>query len=320
MRKSFATALITTVLFGGGYLYYVAGSVCPAPLTYQIGSIDERFNMSEEEVRLAIGEAESVWEDATGKNLFTADDEGVLSVNFVYDERQELSNSEDLFKEKLDATETVSDAMRDTYATLVNEYNAKRLEYTQKAEAYDARLSAYNLEVEKYNGRGGAPTDVYARLEEEKRQLSLEQNALNAYSAKLNALVSDINSVGEKANRIINTYNQGVDTYNKAFGTAREFTQGDYSQGVINIYTFDSKAELVLVLVHELGHALSLDHVENSKSVMHYLLHEGQEGGAVTEEDVVLSAEDLAEFNRVCGQKTFLERLKMGLSLVRGEV
>lgn len=316
MRISFLSALILTLFSSLGYFYYVAGSICPAPLSYRIGALDERFSLTQEEVRLAVGEAESVWENATGKNLFTYDDTGELVVNFVYDERQELSNSEDLLKEKLDATQNVSDAMRDTYTTLVNKYNAERLTYTAQAEAYEARLLAYNQEVEKYNNRGGAPADVYAALEEEKRQLSREQSALSAYANKLSALVSEINSVGEKANRIVNTYNQGIDVYNNTFATAREFTQGDYTNSTINIYTFDNRAELVLVLVHEMGHALSLDHVENSSSAMHYLLHGGKEGESLTTKDIALSTEDLAEFERVCGQKSPLERLKRGFSLI----
>lgn len=320
MRIRFAVTLIITVLCSGGYFYYVAGSACPAPLSYRIGTLDERFNLTREEARLAVSEAEAVWEDATGKNLFSHDDKGTLVVNFIYDERQELSNSEDLLKEKLDATQTVGDAVRDTYSTLVAQYNAERLTYTKKVEVYEARLSAYNGEVEKYNGRGGAPADVYAELENEKRQLAREQGVLTTYANKLSRRVSEINAVGEKANKIVHTYNQGVDVYNNTFGTSREFTQGDYTNSTVNIYTFENHTELVLVLVHEMGHSLGLGHVENNASTMHYLLHEGKEGSTLTKKDVELTAEDLAEFEEVCGQKTVFERLKIGFSRIRAAV
>ncbi|MFM2381887.1 MAG: hypothetical protein RLZZ76_654 [Candidatus Parcubacteria bacterium] len=316
MRVSFATALLVTLLCSGGYFYYVAGSVCPAPLSYKIGALDTRFNLSPEDARLAVNEAEAVWEEATGKNLFSYDEEGTLVVHFTYDERQELSNSEDLLKEKLDATQTVSDAMRDTYTILVAQYNEERLVYTQNVEAYESRLSAYNAEVEKYNERGGAPADVYAELENEKRQLAREQSVLNTYANKLSSRVVEINAIGEQANKIVNTYNQGVDVYNNTFGTSREFTQGDYKNSTINIYTFENHAELVLVLVHEMGHALGLDHVENNASVMHYLLHGGKDGESLTSKDVVLSSEDLAEFEQVCGQKNLVERLQIGFSRI----
>lgn len=309
---SFLSALVITILVSLGYLYYVAGSICPAPLSYRIGGLDERFTLTQEEVRLAVAEAESIWENATGKNLFTFEEGGDLTVNFIYDERQALSNSEDLLKEKLDATENVSDAMRDTYTTLVQKYNSERLLYTEKAKVYEARLLAYNQEVEKYNGRGGAPFDVYDALENEKRILSREQTVINTYANKLNVRVAEINAVGEKANRIVNTYNQGIDVYNNTFGTAREFTQGDYTESTINIYTFDNEAELILVLVHEMGHALSLNHVEDRSSVMHYLLHGGKDGNVLAKADIVLSGEDMTEFERVCGEKKVSETILVG--------
>lgn len=307
MRSSIFITLIATALFGGGYLYYVAGSICPAPLSYRLGTLDPRFSLSEGEAKLAIAEAESVWEDATGRNLFTYQPKGDLVVNFIFDDRQKFSNDENVLKGKLDTTQNVSDSMRTTYAALVNTYNTIRLDYTKKAEDYTKKLDAYNQKVEQYNKQGGAPSEIFALLAQQKRQLASEQAVLNAQSAKLNALVSEINSVGEKANTVINTYNTGVGDFNKTFGPKREFTQGDYTDKSIHIYTFKNKEELVLVLVHELGHALSLEHVANPLSIMHYIL-----GGQ--SKKIQLTTEDIAEFDRVCGQKSILEKLKMILS------
>jgi ElaB/YqjD/DUF883 family membrane-anchored ribosome-binding protein len=306
MRKGFALLLLVAVLFGGGYFYYIAQAVCPIPLSYSIGDIGEDFDITRDEARLAVSEAESVWENATGKNLFTYAEDGKLKINFVYDERQQFIEAEDSLKEKLDATENISDALKSTYADLVAEYDELRASYEDRVEEYKEKLEDYNTEVEKYNSQGGAPADIYDALTKQKRSLDIEQTELNTLSAKLNALVTEINNVGEKGNSIITTYNKGVNTYNEAFGEPREFTQGDYSNKTIKIYTFEDKDELTLVLVHELGHALSLNHVEGAESVMYYLIG-GQPVGAT------LSANDLAEFNRVCGQYSFWERIKMSI-------
>ena len=50
-----------------------------------------------------------------------------------------------------------------------------------------------------------------------------------------------------------------------------------------------------LVVLHELGHAISIAHVENQESVMYYLLG-GQTG------ELVPTPEDLAAFEQVCGE------------------
>jgi hypothetical protein len=313
MRSSFLTALIATILFGGGYFYYIAQAVCPTPLEYSLGSIDERFNMTKDEARIVISEAESVWENATGRNLFSYSDDGKLTVNFLFDDRQQFINAEGVLKQKLDATENISDALKTTHADLVSEYEKLKETYTTEAKKYEQKLLAYNTEVEKYNKQGGAPQDVYASLEKQKRALDKEQSSLNALSSQLNRLVVQINNIGEKGNSIIATYNNGVTAFNKTYGEPREFTQGDYSNNTVKIYTFKDKEELKLVLVHELGHALSLDHVEGNESAMYYLIGKQPQ-------ELVLSDADLQEFGRICGEKSIFEKMKLSvLSGFKGE-
>jgi hypothetical protein len=227
--------------------------------------------------------------------VFAYDDDAKVVVNFVYDDRQALADAEETLRERLDATEEESAEIDETYAELVARYNDLDIAYKDRVAAYERRLNAYNAEVERYNDRGGAPEDAYARLEEEKRSLDAEAHAIDGLAAELNTLVAKINDVGETGNEIVDTHNRWVERYNETFGESREFTQGDYQDRTSNIYTFTDRTELVLVLAHELGHALSLDHVENPASVMYYLM-----GGQP--DTLTPSPEDLAAFDRVCGE------------------
>ena len=136
MRKGFTITLMATLLFGGGYFYYIAQAVCPTPLAYSLGSIDERFNISRDEARLIISEAESVWEDATGRNLFSYEEDGKLVINFEYDERQKLVTTEGVLKEKLDATENMSEEVGNTYQKLVAEYDKLKETYAKKVTSF----------------------------------------------------------------------------------------------------------------------------------------------------------------------------------------
>lgn len=309
MKGGIWILLIITVLLGGGYFYHVAQAVCPVPIEYSIGELDGRFDLSREEARLALAEAESVWEDATGKNLFSYVEEASdLTVHFVFDERQEFVEAEGQLKERLDATEHISEAIGETYATLVAQYNDLRITYADRVESYEEELARYNAQVEQYNSQGGAPEEAYQQLEAQKEALNEEQKELNAMADELNALVGEINNVGDRGNKLIDTYNAGVNVYNKTFGEAREFTQGDYSDNVIKIYTFEEKDELKLVLLHEFGHALWLDHVEGEDSIMYYLI--GNQNP-----DAPLTEHDLQEFGRVCGSDSVWDKLKLALSL-----
>ncbi len=307
MRKSFLVTLIVTLIFAGGYFYYSAKAICPAPLTYSIGTIDPRFTLSRDEVKLALSNAELVWEDAVGRNLFTYAEDGALVVNFIYDDRQKFVNAEGTFEEQLSKVENTSKQVQATYDELVSKYNTLKNSYATQAQAYETKLSAYNVEVESYNSQGGAPAKEYAKLELKKKSLDAELKSLNSLSASLNTLVTEINAVGEKGNLLTTTYNQGVNQYNKTYGEPHEFTQGDYTNKTIQVYTFKDANELKVVLAHELGHALTLDHVEGKESIMYYLIGDQPH-------IPVLSAEDTAEFNRICGDLSLSDALQLLIS------
>ena len=304
MRSGFSILLIATLQFGGGYFYYVAQAVCPAPLAYSIGEIDESFDLSFDDARLALSDAESVWEDATGQNLFIYDGDAPFTVNFIYDERQEYTDAEGSFKDKLDQTQDVSDAISDTYAELVANYNDLQIIYSDKVEQYEQNLAKHNAQVASYNEDGGVTKELYDELQERKAVLDAEQASLNALSQELNGLVREINKVSDRGNVLVETYNRGVEEYNHTFGESREFTQGTYSSDKrIDIYTYADSGELRLVLAHEFGHALSLDHVTNEESVMYFLIGEQPA-------DTVLTKEDMEEFVRVCSTHTIWDTIQ----------
>lgn len=307
MRSGFSILLIVIILFGGGYFYYVAQAVCPAPLAYSVGEVDESFGITFDEIRLALSDAESVWEDATGQNLFIYDEEAEFTVNFIYDERQEYTDAEGNFKEKLDKTQNVSDAIGQTYSTLVANYNDLQIDYSDQVERYEKNLATYNARVEELNQSGGAKPEEYETLQERKSELDTKQTSLNGLSEQLSALVKEINAIGDRGNILVETYNRGVQEYNHTFGESHEFTQGTYSSdNRIDIYTYADTDELRLVLAHEFGHALSLDHVSNEKSVMYFLIGEQPVQFAPTEED-------MDEFIRVCSKKSFWDTIKVRL-------
>lgn len=102
---------------------------------------------------------------------------------------------------------------------------------------------------------------------------------------------------------MVENYNENVGEFNDRYAQeAREFTQGDFSDGRINIYTYTDEQELTTVLIHELGHAMSLEHVDGSSSMMYFQIGEQPL-------EFELSATDLSEFNRVCGSMSLWDKL-----------
>ena len=238
MRAPFGTILLLTMLLGGTYWYTQVSAVCPVPLAYSIGRIDDGFNLTFNEARIAVMDAEAVWENTTGRNLFSYQDDADFTINFIYDDRQERADEEGELKLILDVKENLNEKLEETYSELVSRYNQQELKYKDGREAYERRLNVYNEEVDKYNQEGGAPAGVYDELEERRLSLKAEESQLNAEVKKLNEYVDQINSLGQEGSELINQYNQNVEQYNETFAQEREFTQGDYQYKSINIYTF----------------------------------------------------------------------------------
>ncbi len=290
------TLLILSLLIAGGYWYRLKSSTCPAPLAYAIGTIDPRFHVSQTEVQALVSDAEATWEEGVGRDLFVYDPSAKLTINFVFDTRQELTQEELHLKEVLDQKEEVSSEIKEQYTALLSKYEDLKRSYEIRVKTYEEKLSAHNSEVAQLNGQGGAPPEVYVRLNAEQESLRIENQALGTLAKTLNGLVDSINTIGAKGNQTVKDYNTQVTEYNTRFDHEREFTQGDYYQGRINIYQFKDKSELRLVLAHELGHALSLGHVEGDTSIMYYLM-----GGQP--KNVTLSPKDIGEFRQVCGAR-----------------
>lgn len=303
MSKSLINLFIITLLFGGSYFWYEARAICSIPLTYRLGVVDEHFGLSEDEAHAVIRDAESMWEDATGLNLFTSSDSARLAINFVFDERQQFTNAEEALSHELEKARAINQEVEEQYAQLVGEYNDLNENYENRKANYERSLNSYNQEVAEWNEKGGAPQAVYDDLNKKKTVLDTEQSALNGVRDQLNSLVTDINTLTETANEVVKKYNEGVNTYNHTFSEGAEFTQGDYQGDKINIYQFKNRDELVLVLAHELGHALGIDHVDNPESIMYRQMGEQSVGKGLTDQD-------LQDFRLVCGNGTTLSKIK----------
>ncbi len=294
--KIVSSALLTLIFIGSiGYWYQTVLAVCDVPLTYRIGTIDERFAIKEDEVRNAISSAESLWEDGTDRNLFTYDPKGEVVINFVYDDRQAAVDAEKKLEATLQKKETVSDSVRTEYETLVQNYEKLKASYESRVDAYDTKLRAYNAEVSDWNTRGGAPKDVFSRLETTKSELAREEKQLNTLAKELNTLVAKINALSARGNALVDDYNKLVDTYNDTFAEGKEFTQGEYQNGTITIFEFETRNELSIVIAHELGHALGLGHTEGGETAIMYPVM-GKQSSTIG-----LTAFDRALFQAECG-------------------
>lgn len=307
MRYRFLSALLITVIAVGSYWYVATAHVCPVPLSYRLGTLDDHFGLSAEEAKEYLTAAEATWETAANRDLFVYDEAANLTVNFLFDDRQALADRESAQSAALDERRMENEKLISTIESLQADYERLLETYNNSVAAYESRLQAYNQTVQRYNDQGGAPEGVYRELQAEQQALDTEAGSLQVRSDELNSLAERLNQLQNESNDRVAAYNRDVHRYNRQFGYEREFTQGDYTGKGITIYKFSSTAELVTVLTHEFGHALGIDHVEAEGSVMYYLLTNESE-------TPVLSDDDIQALLEVCGsQDSWQDKLRRSI-------
>jgi hypothetical protein len=276
---------------------------CAKPIPYVLGTFDPKFNISQKDFLSALTKAEAVWENAAGKDLFTYSPDTTsrrpLSINLVYDYRQEATTKLNAINTGLKTTQANYDALRTKYNSLRSSYRTQLSAFNAAVAAFNKRNQAYEAKVNYWNQKGGAPDKEYKALVAEQKYLAQEAANLKVKQAAVNSLVDQINTTATELNKLAGQLNLNVDQYNTVSqGRGESFEEGLYKEDngnrEIDIYEFASQAKLVRVLAHELGHALGLEHVAGSASIM----YEINEGTSLTP-----SIEDLEALNTLCGSK-----------------
>ncbi|MEF3691550.1 MAG: matrixin family metalloprotease [Candidatus Moraniibacteriota bacterium] len=313
--KKYIKFFILTFLLTGGFIFYFTNkielekgfkrvlrgmdimTVCDETLYYSLGSVDSGFEISEAEVLVALQKAESVWEEALGRNLFEYRAGADFKINFIFDERQSRTKEKEKLDKQLTDLAYDKDNLSAEYQEKYALYSQAMATYEKKVENYIDRVEEFNKTVKKLEKNDEMTKEKYDKLKEEEEELADTKESLDQERKRVNNLAQEVNNIVDKESSLIERYNDKVETYRDKFGEAVEFNQGEYNGISINIYQFHSEKDLTLVLAHEFGHALGVGHVENSQSLMYYLM-ENQDL-----ENIKLSTEDLSAIKEICRLK-----------------
>lgn len=264
---------------------------CSSSIKVMLGEVDERFQISREELEGEVREAADFWSDAIGQPVVVYDDQEGIPIHFIYEDQQELTDQERELRERIERAD-------DYVVSLERGLRQKERVYQQETAAYEVdssslarRIDQLNQWVRKVNDKGGFNEDELRQyhyrkqgVDQSAENLEDKQQWLVEYGFEISELVVEIN-------RLIEEKNQLIDEYNVRFSGVHYLTQGVYewnaTDRVIQVLQFGGREELKLVLAHEIGHALGIDHLEDENAVMYRTIGNRQRSRLqVTDSDI----------------------------------
>jgi hypothetical protein len=261
----------------------------PFPKGYSLGTFDERFGISKDRFLQIVEQAKRIWEKAAGKELFHYRNDGLMSVNLVYDWRQEALLKAKEQRAKLDENGSSFDMLKSDYEMKSTSVGREQSAYEEWGQAYNTHLNEYNVRVTRWNN-GENRTEAESQfLQKRKKELDQEIAVLEQKRVSLKTAIDDLSALGERISALSKKYNLEVEKFNGAYVNQREFEKGVYNGRSIDIYEFDREEDLKVALVHEFGHALGLEHVDNPRSIMYRKL------ASQDVNDIHLTSEDLTQ-------------------------
>ncbi|MBI4779531.1 matrixin family metalloprotease [Candidatus Falkowbacteria bacterium] len=269
---------------------------CDKPIKYSLGEFDKRFGLSQEDFLKAVDQAAQIWQEPLNKKLFSYAAGEALKINLIYDSRQEATDKLKKLGFSIHNDQATYDSLKAEYNAFDKIYKARKNELDNIVKYYEEQKANYDEEVKAANKRGGANSNEYAILEQERKDLNNLAESIKQKQTAINKTVEDINAVASVINRLIRELNLSVSDYNTVgAGASGEFQEGQYVRDAsgerINIYQFDNHEALIRVLAHELGHALGLEHIDNPQAIMYRLNESGNDK---------ITADDIAALKQVC--------------------
>ncbi|MFB2539218.1 MULTISPECIES: matrixin family metalloprotease [unclassified Acinetobacter] len=241
-------------------------------LRYAIGDVDPRFGMSPSEVKKLTEEAVQIWHDGLHKEVFVYDPTAKLKINLVYDEHQAKIDARSQEEKGLDRKQAHREQQKQYLDQQKQLLENLKIELAHLEQQYQQSLAEHQALNSQYQQT--PQQQMYQVLRQKTEQLNQLGSVKNQLSERYNAESQAYNDAVDQYNASTQNYNQQVEQFNQTYHMG-EYQQGVFTGKKIDIYTFESLDELKMVIAHELGHGLNIEHNDDPDALM-YPVYRGQ--------------------------------------------
>jgi hypothetical protein len=240
----------------------------------RIGQIDEQFNVDATALTTALKNAVHEWNAATGKNLFVVRDDGDVAVNLLFDGRQDTVNQLAREEREISALSEDLSARLQAHTSILERHKSAVAEWNRETEAH-------NKLVEMIDARSASlvenPEDYVALQAERQRidEMGAHLNEGKRYLVRQGELIIKDTSNLEAEKQSLKAR---IRSLRERF-SSNVLPDGEHRRGLsvneINVYTFHNLETFHVVLLHEMGHALGLPHIDERPAIMHPVIEHG---------------------------------------------
>lgn len=266
---------------------------CAFPLRWRIARLDEEFGLGLPDAVTAVEDAAAMWEEAIGASLFVRDDSAGFPIAFVFDGRQAAVQERARRRAELDERAAALQAERAELEGRSQRHVRLRTDFESRLQAFNEWAARHNAVVEQWNRSGDIPQDIRGELEANDERLRLEEVRLTQERNELSQAGEALNEDIERLQRAVDQHNERIAALDRVFGSGSDLA-GRYMEArtrdgraisgarEIQIFQFDDRAHLRVVLAHELGHAMGLGHADEDEGAVMSPEHELTGQGSVS--------------------------------------
>jgi hypothetical protein len=260
---------------------------CHQQITWRLDQIDPAFGLTAEQALPIITAAAEQWNQVLGQEVLRYDPQQGFPIRFVFDARQQQQLEQLMLERNLHRYDDRIAEQQQDFERQLAEFQQNKTTFEQTDQQLAADIQAFNAKAQQ------ADPSAAALLGREQAELLSRQKEHALAAEQIDALQQKLEDRQQQLNNLIADRNALLPAQ-QATGLAEVgLLEQQGANRTMTIFAYKDAHHLTLTVLHEFGHALGLDHLTDSHSIMFSQLNGAQQN---------LTSSDVQAWQQLCQQ------------------